>query len=114
MRARWLPGIPRLNKPSRVRQSLRLLLEPKSPLYIPVCGGTLRSSRWLWTFRKYSTPSRLKVSMGVLAPLGHVTLALFDSIVEGEGLDCGYDRQGYYEDVPHGEGPRGGSEGTSP
>ena len=89
-------GHPPLNKPSRVRQSLRLLLEPKSPLYIPVRWDPALA-RWLWTFRKYSTPSRLKVSMGVLAPLGHVTLALFDSIVEGEGLDCGYDRQGYYE-----------------
>ena len=89
-------GHPPLNKPSRVRQSLRLLLEPKSPLYIPVRWDP-GLARWLWTFRKYSTPSRLKVSMGVLAPLGHVTLALFDSIVEGEGLDCGYDRQGYYE-----------------
>ena len=89
-------GHPPLNKPSRIRQSLRLLLEPKSPLYIPVRWDPALA-RWLWTFRKYSTPSRLEVSMGVLAPLGHVTLALFDSIVEGEGLDCGYDRRGYYE-----------------
>ncbi len=89
-------GHPPLNKPSRIRQSLRLLLEPKSPLYIPVRWDPALA-RWLWTFRKYSTPSRLEASMDVLAPLGHVTLALFDSIVEGEGLDCGYDRRGYYE-----------------
>ncbi len=89
-------GHPPLNKPSRIRQSLRLLLEPKSPLYIPLRWDPALV-RWLWTFRKYSTASRLEVSMGALAPLGHVTLALFDSLVEGEGLDCAYDRHGYYE-----------------
>jgi D-amino-acid dehydrogenase len=35
--------------------------------------------------------------MDALCPLGHETLDLFDEIVESEGLDCGYRRDGYYE-----------------
>ena len=89
-------GHPPLNKPSRIHQSLKLLLDPKSPLYIPLRWDP-GLARWLWTFRRYSTDSRLAVSMGALAPLGHITLALFDSLVADEGLDCAYDRQGYYE-----------------
>ena len=89
-------GHPPLNKPSRIRQSLKLLLDPESPLYIPIRWDP-GLARWLWTFRRYSTESHLHVSMAALAPLGHATLALFDSVVEEEGLDCAYDRQGYYE-----------------
>ena len=89
-------GHPPLNKPSRIRQSLKLLLDPESPLYIPLRWDP-GLARWLWTFRRYSTESHLDVSMGALAPLGHATLALFDSVVEEEGLDCAYHRQGYYE-----------------
>ena len=89
-------GHPPLNKPSRIRQSLKLLLDPESPLYIPLRWDP-GLARWLWTFRRHSTESHLDVSMAALAPLGHATLALFDSVVEEEGLDCAYDRQGYYE-----------------
>lgn len=89
-------GHPPLNKPSRIRQSLKLLLDPESPLYIPLRWDP-GLARWLWTFRRYSTESHLEVSTGALAPLGHATLALFDMLVEEEGLDCAYDRQGYYE-----------------
>ena len=89
-------GHPPLNKPSRIHQSLKLLLDPKSPLYIPVRWDPALA-KWLWTFRKFSTAEHLRVSMGALAPLGHVTLALFDALVEDEGLDCTYERGGYYE-----------------
>lgn len=89
-------GHPPLNKPSRIHQSLKLLLDPKSPLYIPVRWDP-GLTKWLWTFRKFSTAEHLRVSMGALAPLGHVTLDLFDQLVETEGLDCTYRRGGYYE-----------------
>jgi len=89
-------GHPPLNKPSRIHQSLKLLLDPKSPLYIPVRWDPALA-RWLWMFRKFSTAEHLRVSMGALAPLGHTTLALFDELVESEGLDCTYERGGYYE-----------------
>ncbi len=105
-------GHPPLNKPSRIHQSLKLLLDPKSPLYIPVRWDP-GLARWLWTFRQYSTDEHLSVSMGALAPLGHATLALFDSLVEEESLDCTYEREGYYEICHTEKGLEGGERDAS-
>ena len=90
------PGHPPLNKPGRIRRSVLELLSPKSPLYIPVRWdpGLLR---WLWAFRSFCTEQHLSLSMSALAPLGHASLDLFDAVVESEGLDCDYERRGYYE-----------------
>ncbi len=89
-------GHPPLNKPGRIRRSLLELLNPKSPLYIPVRWDP-GLFRWLWTFRTFCTDRHLSVSMGALAPLGHASLDLFDVLVESENLDCNYERNGYYE-----------------
>ena len=89
-------GHPPLNKPGRIRRSLLELLNPKSPLYIPVRWdpGLLR---WLWTFRTFCTDRHLSASMDALAPLGHASLDLFDVLVDSENLICGYERSGYYD-----------------
>ena len=89
-------GHPPLNKPGRIRRSLLELLNPKSPLYIPLRWdpGLIR---WLWTFRTFCTDHHLAVSMGALAPLGQASLDLFDVLVESENLNCNYERSGYYE-----------------
>ena len=90
------PGHPPLNKPGRIRRSLLELLNPKSPLYIPMRWdpGLLR---WLWTFRAFCTDHHLAASMAALAPLGHASLDLFDDLVASENLACDYERSGYYE-----------------
>ena len=79
------PGHPPLNKPGRIRRSLLELLNPKSPLYIPMRWdpGLLR---WLWTFRAFCTDHHLAASMAALAPLGHASLDLFDDLVASENL----------------------------
>ena len=89
-------GHPPLNKPSRMRRSILELLNPKSPLYIPLRWdpGLLR---WLWAFRKFCTDAHLSASMSALAPLGRASLDLFDELVDSESLDCNYGRGGYYE-----------------
>jgi len=89
-------GHPPLNKPGRIRRSLLDLLNPKSPLYIPVRWDP-GLVRWLWAFRGFCTDRHLTASMGALAPLGHASLELFDVLVESEGLLCDYKRSGYYE-----------------
>jgi D-amino-acid dehydrogenase len=89
-------GHPPLNKPGRIRRSIMELLDPRSPLYIPVRWDP-GLVKWLWTFRRFCTDRHLEASMSALAPLGHETLKLFDSLVEGETLDCAYKREGYYE-----------------
>ena len=89
-------GHPPLNKPGRIRRSVLELLNPKSPLYIPVRWDP-GLFRWLWTFRRFCTDHHLSVSMGALAPLGQASLELFDVLVESENLNCNYQRSGYYE-----------------
>ena len=90
------PGHPPLNKPGRIRRSLLELLNPKSPLYIPVRWDP-GLFRWLWTFRTFCTDHHLAASMAALAPLGHASLDLFDGLVASENLACDYERRGYYE-----------------
>ena len=90
------PGHPPLNKPGRIPRSVLELLSPKSPLHIPVRWDP-GLFRWLWTFRTFCTEYHLSVSMGALAPLGQASLDLFDLLVESEGLNCNYERSGYYE-----------------
>ena len=90
------PGHPPLNKPGRIRRSLLDLLNPKSPLYIPVRWDP-GLFRWLWTFRTFCTDHHLAASMEALAPLGHASLDLFDGLVASENLACNYERSGYYE-----------------
>ncbi len=89
-------GHPPLNKPGRIRRSILELLDPKSPLYIPLRWDP-GLFRWLWTFRSFCTDHHLSVSMAALAPLGRASLDLFDVLVESENLKCDYERSGYYE-----------------
>ncbi len=90
------PGHAPINKPGRVRQALKSLFDPLSPLYVaprpdPALG------KWLWAFSRTCTDHHLQFSMGILAALGHVTRRLFDELVQTEKLDCGYRATGYYE-----------------
>ena len=89
-------GHPPLNKPGRIRRSVAELLNPRSPLYIPVRWDP-DLFRWLWAFRTFCTAHHLSASMGALAPLGHASLELFDDLVASENLVCNYKRSGYYE-----------------
>lgn len=90
------PGHAPINKPGRVKQALRSVFDPLSPLYIaPRWDPAL--VRWLWTFSRCCTSKHLAHSMAVLGPLGHATVALFEELVTTEQLDCHYRRKGYYE-----------------
>jgi len=90
------PGHPPINKPGRVRQALKSLLDPLSPLYVaPRPDPAL--ARWLWTFSRTCTEQHVELCMRTLAPLGHASRALFDELVETEKLDCFFRRDGYYE-----------------
>ncbi len=90
------PGHPPLTKPGRVKQALRSLVRPLSPIYVaPRLDPALAA--WLWTFARHSTEGRVSEAMRTLAPMGRLSLQLFDELVAGERLDCGYRRAGYYE-----------------
>ena len=101
------PGHPPINRPGRVRQALRSMLDPLSPLYLrPRWAPDL--VRWLWAFRGYCTEAHVEHSMSALAPLGLRTGELFDELVEGESLDCGYRKSGYLEVFDTAAGLRAG------
>lgn len=90
------PGHPPINKPGRVSQALRSVLDPLSPLYIAP-RPDLALLSWLWDFTRYCSHSHLQHSLQVLGPLGHSSLRLFDELVSSEGLECHYEHKGSYE-----------------
>jgi D-amino-acid dehydrogenase len=90
------PGHPPINKPGRVRQALKSLFDPLSPLYVaPRPDPAL--AKWLWAFRRTCTDRHVELCMRTLAPLGHATRELFDELVETENLECCFHRAGYSE-----------------
>ena len=90
------PGHAPINKPGRVKQALRSLFDPLSPLYIaPRPDPELVA--WLWAFRRACTEEHLEYSMRVMAPLGQATRRLFDELVESERIDCCFQPDGYSE-----------------
>ncbi len=90
------PGHGPINKPGRVKQALKSMFDPLSPLYVaPRADASL--IRWLWQFSRTCTQSHLDYCMSSLAPLGHETSRLFEELVSEEELDCGYRKAGYYE-----------------
>lgn len=90
------PGHPPINRPGRVRQALRSLADPLSPLFIaPRWDPALAA--WLVSFSRFCTRAHLERSMEVVARLGRETASLFDELVSGEKLECGYRRTGYLE-----------------
>ena len=90
------PGHPPINKPGRVKQALRSVFDPLSPLYVaPRTDPGL--ARWLWAFSRTCTGRHVEFCMRVLGPLGHATRELFDDLIEREKIDCRYRHEGYHE-----------------
>src|SRR5579864_1393010 len=90
------PGHAPINKPGRIKQALKSLFDPLSPLYVaPRADHQL--AMWLLAFSRACTEKHLEFSMRVMAPLGHATREIFDQLVEQEKLDCCFQRDGYYE-----------------
>lgn len=97
------PGHLPINKPGRVRQALKSLFDPLSPLYVaPRLDPAL--AHWLWMFSRTCTEAHLESAMRAMAPLGHASRAIFDELAEQEKIDCCFQRNGYYEIylTPHG------------
>lgn len=90
------PGHPPITKPGRVRQALRSLFRPLSPIWVAP-RFDLGLAAWLWTFARHSTEQRVAEAMRTLAPMGRLSLQLFDELMADERLDCHYRRRGYYE-----------------
>lgn len=88
-------GHPPLNKPGRVRQAVLQMADPTSPLYVkPRWDPALW--RWLARFAGYCTDAHVEACMDVMAPMGKEALARFAEIIDTEGIECGYEADGYY------------------
>ncbi len=90
------PGHGPMNRPGRVRQAIRSLFTPLSPLYVAP-RPDLRLARWLVEFARHCTASHVEYGLRALAPLGRATIQLYEQLVREEGLECQYRRNGYYE-----------------
>ena len=90
------PGHAPITKPGRVKQAVRNMLHPTSPLYIvPRWDPALM--KWLWAFSRHCTKAHVEAGMQALAPLGHESRALFDRLVNEEAIDCHFTAEGYYD-----------------
>jgi len=90
------PGHTPINKPGRFKQALKSLFDPLSPLYVaPRADPAL--ARWLWAFSRACNERHLELCMRTLAPLGHASRGLFDSLIQTEKMECGFRPEGYYE-----------------
>ncbi len=89
-------GHPPLNRPGRIGQAIRQMLDPTSPLYVKPRLDP-RLWQWLLGFARYCTDAHVERCMEVMAPLGQDALALFDQLIEEERLQCGYRREGYFD-----------------
>jgi D-amino-acid dehydrogenase len=89
-------GHPPLNRPGRVAQALRQMLDPASPLYIHPHWNP-RLWWWLVGFARHCTDEHVAHCMRVMAPLGKDALALVGTLVTEERIECGYRAEGYFE-----------------
>ena len=89
-------GHPPLNGPGRVGAALRQMMDPTSPLYVkPRWDPALW--RWLLGFARHCTEAHVEHAMKIMAPLGKGALALFDTLLSEERIECGYRREGYFD-----------------
>jgi len=90
------PGHPPLNRPGRIAQAIRQMLDSTSPLYVhPSWNPGLW--RWLLGFARYCTEEHVAAAMRIMAPLGKDTLALFDQLLHEERIECDARHGGYYD-----------------
>ncbi len=82
-----------LASPGALSHGLKWLLDRSSPFYIKP-RPSIELLRWLWQFRSASNEKTMRRSIPVLRDMSRLSLALFDELVEGEGLDCHYHRRG--------------------
>lgn len=89
-------GHPPLNRPGRVRDGLRQMLDPTSPLYIQP-RVDVKLWKWLYDFAIHCTDDHVEHAMRIMAPLGKEAFALFTELVHEERIQCGYRPEGYFD-----------------
>jgi D-amino-acid dehydrogenase len=76
-------------------RALRWMLDPRAPLHIaPRLDLALLT--WMWRFHAACRADRLRRAMGTLIPLGRLSLAAWEEILDETGIDCRWRREGYH------------------
>jgi D-amino-acid dehydrogenase len=82
-----------LAAPGVLTRGLKWMLQADSPFYVkPRFNRDLIS--WLWRFRSYCNPAAVQRGLPLLLDLQRQSLALFDSIIKREQLDCSFKQNG--------------------
>lgn len=88
-------GHPPMPRPGLVIQTLKWMLDARSPLYItPRLDPALIG--WMWSFRSACRPAVFERSMQLLATLGKATASCFDEML-AEGIECDHRPHGWLE-----------------
>ncbi len=89
-------GHPPLPRPGVSVQCLRWMLDRSSPVHIkPRLDPPLLA--WLWQFHRHCAAGWTERCMPVLAAMGRQSMALYEEILESEGIECDYGRDGWLE-----------------
>ena len=82
-----------LAAPGALMQGLRWMFRPDSPFHIKP-RFDLDLFRWLRWFRAAANSRAFQESTPIIAELGMSSLALYDELIDAEGIDCHYERRG--------------------
>ena len=82
-----------LPQPGVISRSLKWMLNPRSPFYIkPRLSLELLS--WLWRFRGAANEAAVRRALPAIRDLSQASLALYDELINEEGLSCRYQQRG--------------------
>ncbi len=87
-----------LTRPGASRRGLKWMFSKTAPLYIkPRLDREL--VEWLWNFHLHCNTRHLDRSMRLLGAMGWQTLAILEQMLEREGIQCDYARDGWLDVV---------------
>lgn len=87
-----------LTRPGASWRGLKWMFDRNAPLFIrPRPDADLIS--WLWSFHRHCNQAWLDRCMRELCAMGFPTLRLLEEILEAEGIDCDYRRDGWLDVV---------------
>ena len=83
-----------LASPGTISMGLKSMFKPASPFYIKP-RLDFRLYRWLWQFARACREEKMMEGLLVLRELNYASMALYDSLIQSENLDCDYGKKGW-------------------
>ncbi len=89
-------GHPTMPRPGLVSQSLKWMLDKKSPIQIKP-RLSMELLKWLWQFRSACNSKHEAHCMDFLSTFGLISRDCFDTLVKEEKIICDYRTEGWYD-----------------